>query len=353
MGTRAVGAASLAAVLTTALMGWALWGPGALEPVAWSPVLPTDDWRPTGSLAEGWQRAVPGHGPEDVDRWGGGLVTGLEDGRLVLLKDGTVETLVDTGGRVLGIAAAQDDQLLLADARRGLLRWSAGAGVELLADRCGGTPLHLTDDVDLGPDGTVWFTDASLRHGLGQWKRDLVEARPTGRLCRWRPEHGRDAEEVVAGLGFANGVAVGEDGRTVMVVETARLRVRRLRLGEGGEVAEDRVVLDGLPGFPDGISRGTGGRYWLAIASPRVGALDALAGWPRLRILIDRLPAALQPAPQRTARVVAISEDGVVEHDLYDPEGRLSHVITSVQERDGELLLGSLAAEVVAGRPVP
>jgi sugar lactone lactonase YvrE len=353
MARRPVLVAGVVAAVAVGLLGWALWGPGALEPVAWSPVLPDHDWQPTGSLADGWKAAVPGHGPEDVERWGGGLVTGLEDGRLVFLKDGEVTTLVDTGGRVLGIARGADQSLLLADAKRGLLRWSEDAGVELLADRCGAEPLHLTDDVDLAPDGTVWFTDASLRHGLGQWKRDLVEARPTGRLCRWRPELGRQADEVVAGLGFANGVAVGPDGRTVMVVETAKLRVRRLRLDEEGGIAEDRVVLDGLPGFPDGISRGTGGRYWLAIASPRVAALDALAGWPGMRTLIDRLPAALQPAPQRTARVLGITEDGVVEHDLYDPQGRLSHVITSVQERDGELLLGSLAAELVAGRPVP
>ena len=39
---------------------------------------------------------------------------------------------------------------------------------------------------------------------------------------------------------------------------------------------------------------------------------------------------------------MAIDAQGEVLHDLYDPVGERIHVVTSVQERDGRLYLGSL-----------
>lgn len=67
---------------------------------------------------------VGGHGPEDVVLDGEGRIyTGVDDGRILRhTADGRgAETIADTGGRPLGLELYGDDELLICDARAGLL----------------------------------------------------------------------------------------------------------------------------------------------------------------------------------------------------------------------------------------
>jgi hypothetical protein len=295
-----------------------------------------------------------GHGPEDVERLADGTeIAGLADGRLVArAADGAWRTIAETGGRPLGLHPDPSipGAILVADAFKGLLRVAPDGVITTLATECGGVPLVFTDDLETDARGGVWFTDASQRHPQTHWKSDLIENRPSGRLCRWDPRTER-AVDVLVDLAFANGVAVDPEGAFVLVNETARYRVRRVWL-DGPKAGTNEIFIDDLPGFPDGISAGSE-LFWIAVASPRNPIVDALAGAPRARAWLGVLPEALQPAPARTSRVIGIDRDGVVRVDVFDPTGADISVVTSVQERDGWLLLGSLTDDAWARMPVP
>lgn len=358
--TRLLTAGGLAAGVATAGLAWMLWGSRDLDPESWTaPVPEPQRWSPTGNLADLVRTELPsGHGPEDLhidlkDR----VVAGLHDGRILRWPagGGEAEVWLDTGGRPLGLHMDEQGRILVADAWKGLLRVTDRSNghpeVDVLATECGGRPLVFTDDLETGPDGRIWFSDASVKFGQPDWKRDILENRPNGRLCVFDPRTGQTTE-VVRDLYFANGVAVDPEGRFVLVNETSRYRVQKLWL-TGPKAGQTEVVIDNLPGFPDGISTGSGGVFWIAIAGPRNGLVDALAGSPWLRRLVAGLPKAIQPKPKRSARTIGIDASGRVVHDLFDPAGAQFTVVTSVQEHRGHLYLGSLADTAWARVPRP
>ena len=346
-------AASLGVVaVAMAAAGWLVW-PSSEPPAAWDP--------PAAAAARDVNRALAGaeripldgaHGPEDV-AFGphGALYTGVEDGRILRRRrDGAVETFARTGGRPLGLRFGPDGALYVADAQEGLLAVSADGRVEALAPGHGGRPFRLADDLDIAADGTVYFTDASTRVGLGESVRDVVEQHPTGRLLAYR--RGAGLRVLHEGFSFANGVALAADQSYVLVAETARYRVQRCWLAPE-RAGRCEVLTDNLPGFPDGVTRGSGGRFWIALVSPRNALLDRIHPYPSLKTAMLRLPEALRPGPRAYGRVVAIDATGRIVHDLQDPEGRAAAFVTNVVEHEGDLYLGSLEREWIAKVRVP
>jgi len=282
-------------------------------------------------------------GPEDVavDRRGR-LYTGTEDGRILRLDperiDGGPTTFARTGGRPMGLAFTPGGELVVADLRRGLLAVTPGGGVRTLVRAVGGRPLGRTNGVALGPDGSVYFTDASWAHPEGPATRALLEHRPTGRLLRYDPEAER-AEVLLDSLYFANGVAVSHDGSFLLVAETGAYRVRRVEL-EGKARGRSRVVRDNLPGFPDGVTAGDGERFWLTLASPRSRVLDALLPHPFLRTALLRIPEAMRPGPRRYGFVLTLDGEGRILETFQDPGGRYAPITSAVPVGEA-LYLGS------------
>src|SRR5262249_54471477 len=139
---------------------------------------------------------------------------------------------------------------------------------------------------------------------------------------------------------FANGVALAQDESFVAVAETGAYRGSRLWL-TGTRAGQRDILIDNLPGFPDNLSTGTGGRLWIAIPSPRNPLLDwGHARHPVLRKAIWAMPERLQPPPQHTTWVLAVDAAGQIVRDLQGRHGY--HMVTGVRERDGVLYLGSL-----------
>ncbi len=349
--------AVIVAVCFVLLVAYLLAWPVPIEPVAWDPpVYDPAAWVPTASLANAVRVGIPGgHGPEDVEVDGRGrVVVGLADGRLLRWPAGglgTPEVVADTGGRPLGLHPAPDGGLYIADAFEGLLHLAADDTLRTLTTTCGGTRLVFTNDLDTTRNGKIYFTDASTRFDQSVWKLDLLENRPSGRLCVHDPATGT-TEVLVDGLHFANGVAIDPSEEFLLVNETARYRVQKVWL-EGARRGQHEVVIGNLPGFPDGISTGSGGRFWIAVASPRNALVDRAGPSPWLRKVMVRLPEFLQPEPRPTARALAIAGDGTVLQDLFDPGGTAIRVVTSVQEHDGTLYLGSLVDSAWAHLAVP
>lgn len=282
-------------------------------------------------------------GPEDVDVDAQGRIyAGLDDGRIIrVLADGTVEDFTNTGGRPLGLAFDAGGRLIVADAWKGLLSISSGGKVSVLATEADGLPFGFTDDVDIGPNGTLYFTDASSKWHQPDYELDLLETRPWGRLLAHNPETG-ETRVLLDGLYFANGVAVSPDGDYLLVNETWRYRVLRYWL-LGPRAGLHEVFIDNLPGFPDGISSNGKGIYWLALPSPRKADLDAIHRFPLLKEIAAALPQPLRPKAIRYGFVLALDENARVVANLHDTTGDHLREITSVQQVGDDVYFGSLS----------
>lgn len=334
-----------------------LW-PVPIDPQAWQP---SEDPGFTGPYVENTALAAlerhgedVGHGPEDVaiDRQGR-VTVGFIDGRIVRFdSDGPPETLAHTGGRPMGLAYAPNGDLIIADGSQGLLAMNANNQLRVLSTQADGLPFRFTDDVDVAPDGTMYFTDASSKHGPEtHGLADAIEHGPLGRLLRYEPDTGQ-TEVLMAGLHFANGVAVGPGEAYVLVNETMNYRVHRYWL-KGPKAGTSEIFIDRLPGFPDGISSNGRGIYWLAIFAPRNDLLDKTAQWPFLRTVMYRLPDFLTPKAEPHAIVLGLNAQGEVVHNLQDASAEAYAPVTSVEEADGWLYLGSLTAAGYARIRVP
>jgi sugar lactone lactonase YvrE len=297
---------------------------------------------------------VPGHGAEDVVVDSEGSVyTGTADGAIWRVQpDGRRLDLVgNTGGRPLGIELLPDGRLLVCDAHRGLLAMTPGSGrVEVLTGLVHGRRMEFCNNAAVRDDGTIWFTDSSLVHGIERWRADVVENTSTGRLLRRDPDG--HVEVLVEGLRFANGVALAADESFVAVAQTAgRSVVRHWLTGERAGRTEPFV--SDLPGYPDNIALGSDGLIWIALASTTDPFLERVMRAPApVRKVAWRTPSRLQPQPRRTARAMAYDESGSRVHDI-DADPSQFHMVTGVREHNGRLWLGSLQEPAVAVLDTP
>ena len=297
------------------------------------------------------------YGPEDIAVGADGrLYTAVHSGKILAVDPdtGATTTIANTGGRPLGIEFAGDGTLWVADAFLGLMTVSASGDVSLVANQTNsGSPIRYADDVDIAPDGRVYFSDASTRFGareigdtLAASLLDLMEHSANGRVLVFDPRSGR-TDVFADGLTFANGVAVSADGGSLFVNETGTYQVHRYSLA-ADTYGERETVLSALPGFPDNINRMPDGSLWLGIVSPRSTALDALAGFPLLRKVVSRLPAGLRPAPQRYGFVLQIDDQGNVLANLQDPSGAYASTTGATRLPDGRLAISRLTEARIA-----
>lgn len=304
-------------------------------------------------------------GPEDTARGPDGfLYSGLENGRIVRIGPDTVESFASTGGRPLGLEFARSGplagHLIVADAVRGLLAISFDENIRAdnqftLTDSANGLPFKFTDDLDIAADGTIYFTDASHKYGPDDYLYDLLEARPNGRFLKYNP-YTEETSVLLDDLYFANGVALSADESYVLINETYRYRIRRYWL-EGEKAGQSEVFIDNLPGFPDNLSLSEDGeKFWVALFTVRNSDIDWLHQRPYLKGLISKLPKIFWPAPEPYGLVLAIEDSsqsseqsqttdatgGRILFSLHDPEGTHLKEITSVNEYENTLYLGTL-----------
>jgi len=346
-------------LLLLALLGYLGAWPVDVEPVAWKapsapalagPLAPNDRLRAVEWIGRGQLR-----GPEAtaIDRLGR-VHTGTADGRILRLDParGAFEQVAVTGGRPLGMAFDAAGLLYVCDAEKGLLSVSPAGEVRVVATAHQGVRFGFTDDVDVGPDGTVYFSDASSKYGPGREREDVLEHGGHGRLLAWRPATGK-TELLLSGLQFANGVAVAGDGASVVVSETGAYRLTRRWLS-GPKQGQAETLAENLPGLPDNVTWSPSRRaFWVALYSPRVAALDLLSDLPFLRKVVLRLPLSVQPQPRRVAWALAVDEQGRILASLQHDAPDAFAPVTSVRERDGFLWLGSLAREALGRVPAP
>ena len=346
---------SLFLTILSLLVAYFLLWPVPVEPLAWQA---PENLGYTGPFKSNTRLASlefvnigAGTGPEAVAVDGAGAIfTGTAQGWIVRLnRDGNnPENWVNTGGRPLGMAFSPHGNLIVADSIEGLLSVSPDGQASVLTRQVQGTPIAYADDLDVDADGIVYFTDASTRFNPANTKdgveasmQDLIEHGGYGRLLMYDPAT-KKTRVLLTGLQFANGVAVAHNGQSVLFSETGSYRVMRYWI-KGPLKGTVEPVVENLPGFPDNITRGMDGRYWVALVAPRNAILDRLANKPFVRKILVRLPRFIRPKAAHYGHVFAINDQGKVLIDLQDPAG-IFPANTSALETPTHLLLGSLEA---------
>lgn len=351
----------LLAAFIAAAAGFLLFWPIPIDPVAVevdrNPGLIGPYARNERLRAVSWLGTPVSKGPEDVAISKGYAYTGLENGNIVRVKlDGTggYEAFANTQGRPLGMQFDQYGNLVVCDAKKGLLIITPDARIQVLADKVNGKPIKFADDLDIAKDGTIYFSDASTRFGYGEHILDIMEGSATGRLLAFDPRT-MQATVLIDGLNFANGVALGPDEEYVLVNETGAARIARYWL-KGSKARTRDIFAAGLPGYPDNLSFDGKNVFWVALPGPRNDQLDQLLPSPSMRRIIFRIMSVgLMPSPQpaKYGFVIALDRNGRPVENLQDPTGTSISSITSVNAVGGNLYFGSLDTDRIASLPNP
>ncbi|MCI5047913.1 MAG: SMP-30/gluconolactonase/LRE family protein [Aquisalinus sp.] len=350
-------------VVTLVLAGayFLLW-PTGLSPKAW--VAPQDkgltgDFVPNDLIARAEQIDLSGRfGPEDIDIGADGLLyTGVSDGSIIKIdpRTGEFDIVAITGGRPLGVEFDDAGNLLVADAYKGLISVSSDGTVTVLADTADdGLVIGYADDVDIAPDGRIWFSDASTKFFPGQWGgtleasiAEIWEHAGTGRVLSYDPAS-NSVTTHMTGLVFANGIAVDPAGQFVLVNETGKYRVLKYWLA-GPKAGQTDVLIDNLPGFPDNINPDPAGGYFIGLVNPRSAEVDSYAEKPFMRNVLWRIPGFSDAAaPPPYSHLIRIDGNGNILATWQDPEGSYTDVTGAVRASDGSIYVSSLQEDSIA-----
>jgi len=264
-------------------------------------------------------------------------------------------------GRPLGYHVVDNGRaLLVCDSLKGLLHVDLTTyQVSVLSNAVGTSLLNYVNDVDIASDGMVYFSSSTAgivshnaRVGFYDTMRsylfNLMRGDASGRLLRYDPTT-HVTSELASGLFFANGVALSAAEDFVAVVETSQNRVMRHWL-RGPKAGELEVLIEKLPGSPDGITRSSDGHFWLSLVAPLSPLPHLVGGTPLwVRTLISHvILSALPYVAEKWGCVVKVSAEGAVLEVLMDPSGEVVSTVSAVSEHAGRLYLGNLAGDSVA-----
>ena len=280
-----------------------------------------------------------GHtGPEDIVLKNNKIYVGYDSG-VIMSNDGIFS---NTKGRPLGMAFDSEENLIIADAVRGLISIDRNGEVKTLSTKSDSDniPFKFVDDLDIANDGKIYFSDASSKYGYGSDRLELFEHTPNGRLLVYDPAT-KETTTLLNDLYFANGVALSTDESFVLVNETCMYRIQKYWL-KGEKAGTSEVFIENLPGFPDNVSSNKEGIFWVALFNPRNNFVEMSSNKPFLRKIVLRLPELLQPQPIRHSYVLGLDESGKIVHNLQYRSDKAYSPITSVKQYENSLYFGSL-----------
>ncbi|MCG6203419.1 SMP-30/gluconolactonase/LRE family protein [Rhodopseudomonas sp. HC1] len=260
------------------------------------------------------------------------------------------EEFARIGGRPLGMALDRDKNILVCVAGMGVYGVKPDRTVFKVTDETNRTwyrfkddsRLWLADDLDVAPDGKIYFSDATTRYDLSDWALDGFEGRGNGRIVCHDPATGKTST-VLSGLAFPNGVCVSHDGQSVLWVSTWLCRIYRYWIA-GEKAGQLELLVDNLPGYPDNVNRASDGTYWLALVGLRSPVYDLAMADPAFRTrMVKQIPPDEWMCPGiNNGCVIKFDDTGRVLESLWDPGGRSHPTITSMREHKGYLYIGGL-----------
>ncbi|TNE42367.1 MAG: ABC transporter permease, partial [Alphaproteobacteria bacterium] len=199
------------------------------------------------------------------------------------------EVYAHIGGSPLGMTFDKDRNLLVCVGGMGLYKINKDRQVSKVTDETNRTPfsvvddsrLRLADDLDIIPDGRIYFSEATIRYEMHDWPVDALESRGNGRIICYDPKSGK-THTALRNLTFPNGICTSHDGQSILFAESWGCRVNRFWVS-GPKAGKMERLVDQLPGYPDNINRASDGTYWVAIMGMRSPALDVALRMPKFR----------------------------------------------------------------------
>jgi ribose transport system permease protein len=271
------------------------------------------------------------------------------------------EIFAHIGGHPLGMAFDRAGNLLVCIGGMGLYQVAPDKTVTKLTDETNrswmsvvdDSRLRLADDLDIAPDGRVFFSEATIRYEQEDWATDALESRPSGRMIVYDPKRNYTHTDIPKII-FANGVCMCRDGQSFLFAESWTCSILRYWFDGPKKGKTERVISD-LPGYPDNINRASDGNYWMALLGMRTPALDLAMRMPGFRRRMARRVAPdqwLYPNIN-TGCVVKFSDKGEILESLWDLGGENHPMITSMREHRGWLYLGGVSNNRIGRYRIP
>jgi ribose transport system permease protein len=271
------------------------------------------------------------------------------------------EVFAHTGGFPLGLAFDREGTLLSCVGAMGLYAISRSGEVKQLSAETSRSYTSIVDDarlrdpndLDVGPDGRIYFTDSTTRYDAHDWAIDSIEGRPTGRLLVFDPRTG-ETKTLLDNYRYANGVCLAHDGKSLFFAESWACRVHRYWI-EGPKAGTAECVIKDMPGYPDNINRASGGNYWMAWLGMRTPSFDLALRHPAFRKrMTRRLPQDEWLFPNiNTGGVVKFNSGGRIIETLGDMTGQSHPMVTSMREHQGYLYVGGILNNRVGRYKIP
>jgi gluconolactonase len=145
-----------------------------------------------------------------------------------------------------------DRQLRLIDCAsvlRAIIRIGPDGKYTVLAERYQGKKLNSPNDVVLGPDGAIYFTDPTL--DLPQSEKQEIPFQGVYRL-----DDKGDVTLLTKELSQPNGLAFAPDGKHFYVDDSERRNIRVYDVTVGGALANGRILAEEPGGKGDGVPDG-------------------------------------------------------------------------------------------------
>ncbi|WP_206597606.1 SMP-30/gluconolactonase/LRE family protein, partial [Pantoea dispersa] len=166
--------------------------------------------------------------------------------------------------------------------------------------------LRMADDLDIAPDGKIYFSDCTTRYEMTTNTLDILEGRPNGRVVCYDPAT-KTTRTVINHFYFPNGICVSHDGKSILIASTSLCKVFRHWI-DGPNKGKTEVLMDELPVTPDNINRASDVTYWLAVVGIRTPTFDLAARKPGFRLRMgqagaDRRMAGARAEPWLRAEV--------------------------------------------------
>lgn len=261
------------------------------------------------------------------------------------------EIFAHIGGHPLGMSMAKNGDIYICIGGMGLYAVDQAGNVRKLTDETNrslfsiidDSRLRLADDLDIAPDGKVYFSEATVRYEMHSWPVDSLESRGNGRIICYDPKTEK-TRTILKNLVFPNGICLQHDGQAILFAESWGCRISRYWIAGPKTGQRDTVIAD-LPGYPDNINRASDGHYWLAILGMRTPALDVAMKVPGFRSkMARRLPHDEWLYPNiNSGCVVKFNDAGEILDVLWDNGGENHPMITSMREHKGYLYLGGIS----------
>jgi len=271
------------------------------------------------------------------------------------------EVYAHIGGHPLGMAFNGDGELVVCVGGMGLYKITKEREVVKLSDETNRSLLsviddsrmRIADDLDIAPDGRIFFSEATIRYNTSEWMLDAIEARGNGRIICYDPRDG-SSKTVLPNLKFANGICMVGDGESLLFAQTWGCNITRYWF-DGPNKGKTQEVIPDLPGYPDNINRASDGHFWCGLVGMRSPTFDLALRMPQFRRrMVYRVAADEWMYPNMNfGCLIKFDIEGNILDVLWDREGAKHPSLTSIREHKGKLYLGGLFNDRIGVYDIP